>query len=90
MIDSSPSIRCQILLSNGHRAQKNTFDFANRNSILFKWNDKVNKQQEGLVEEDLIPYPSLAVQFQGVTPGCDTPAIEDEIVSQGRMQNAAA
>ncbi len=36
------------------KAQPNTLDFANRNGILFKWNDNnVNKYPEGLVKEDV-------------------------------------
>ncbi len=32
----------------GHRAQQNTFDFADRNCILFEWNDEVAEKQEVL------------------------------------------
>ncbi len=60
--------------------QQNTFDFADKNGILFEWNDKVDEQQEGLVEENLVPYPSLAAGFPGVTLDRDTLAIEDKII----------
>ncbi len=43
-----------------------------------------------MVEEDLIPYPLLAVEFPGITIDCNTPAIKDEIVPQGRAEDAAA
>jgi hypothetical protein len=52
--------------SLGRRAQQNTFDFANRNSILFKWNNLVNEQQEGFREEDLVSYPLLAMEIPGL------------------------
>ncbi len=76
--------------SLGHRTQQDTFDFADRNSFLFKWNDKVDEQQEDFVEEDPVPYPSLNTEFQGVTLDHDTLAIEDKIVPQGRAEDAAA
>jgi hypothetical protein len=47
---------------------------------LFEWKDKVNEQKEGLVEEDLVPYPALAVELKGVILYCDTLAIEDKTV----------
>jgi hypothetical protein len=74
----------------GCRTQQNTFDFANRNGILFEWNTKVDEQQEGLVEEDLVPYPPLAVEFLWFTLDRDTPAIKDKITPQGRAKDAAA
>jgi hypothetical protein len=47
---------------------------------LFEWKDKVDEQKEGLVEEDLVPYPVLVTEFLGVTLYCDTLAIQDKIV----------
>jgi hypothetical protein len=76
--------------SLGHHAQENTFDFANRHSILFEWNNAVDKQQEGLVEEDLVPYPSLAMEFPGVFLDHDISAIKDKIIPQGCVEDAAA
>ncbi len=70
------------------RAQQNTFDIEKR--YLFEWNDKVDEQQEGLVEEDLVPYPLLAAEFLGVTLDRDTPAIKGEILPQGYAEDAAA
>ncbi len=48
-----------------------SFDFANRNGILFKWNEEVDKFPEGIVEiEDiLVLYPSLAAEHPGVVLG---------------------
>jgi hypothetical protein len=74
----------------GRRAQQNTFDFANRNGVLFEWNDTVDEQQEGLVEEDLVPYPLLAKEFLVFTQDRDTPDIKDKIAPQGRTEDAAA
>jgi hypothetical protein len=39
-----------------------------------------------LVEEDLVPYPSLAMEFLGFTLDRDTLAIKDKIVPQGRAK----
>ena len=37
------------------------FDFANRNGILFKWNEEVDEFPEGIVNiEEVVLYPSLA------------------------------
>jgi hypothetical protein len=47
---------------------------------LFEWKDKVDEQKEGLVEEDLVPYPALAAEFPGVILYRDTLAIEDKTV----------
>jgi hypothetical protein len=43
----------------GHLAVPGALNFANRNGILFKWNDDVDENPEGIVKEDTIPYPSL-------------------------------
>jgi hypothetical protein len=74
----------------GCHAQQSTFDFADRNGILFEWNNEVNEQQEGLVEEDIIPYPLLAAKLPGVTLDPNTLAIKDKIVPQGCTEDAAA
>jgi hypothetical protein len=34
-----------------------------KNGILFKWNRYVDKYPERLVEEDVVLYPSLAVEI---------------------------
>jgi hypothetical protein len=57
--------------------------------FLFKWNDTVDEQQEGLVGKDLVPYPLLVAEFLGVTLDHDTPAIKDKIIPQGRAEDAA-
>jgi hypothetical protein len=47
-------------------AKPNTLDFDHRNGILFKWNDNANKYQEGLIEENMVLYPSLAATIPKV------------------------
>ncbi len=49
------------------------FNFANRNGILFEWNEVVDECLEGIVEEDVVLYPSLVAEFLGVTLGRDHP-----------------
>jgi hypothetical protein len=68
------------------------FDFANRNGILFEWNEVVDECLEGIVEEDVVLYPSLVAKFPGVTLGQDhiIPTIEEDIMPQGRDEAAAA
>ncbi len=59
------------------------FDFANRNSILFEWNEEVDEFLEGIVDiEDVVLYPSLAAEHPGVVLGRDQPlpSIEEELV----------
>ncbi len=43
-----------------------------------------------MVEVDLVPYPFLAVKLLEVTLDCDTLAIKDKIIPQGRAEDAAA
>jgi hypothetical protein len=68
------------------------FDFADRNGILFEWNEVVDKCPEGIVEEDVVLYPSLVAKFPGVTLGRDhpIPTIEEDIMPQGCDKAAAA
>jgi hypothetical protein len=69
------------------------FDFADRNGTLFEWNEEVDEFPEGIVKvEDVILYPSLAVEHPGVVLGGDQPlpSIEEELVPQGRAEDAAA
>ncbi len=42
------------------------------------------------MEEDLVPYPLLAMEIPGVTPDNNTLALEDKIVPQGHAEDAAA
>ncbi len=51
---------------------------------------KVKSLGRRLVEEDLVPYPLLAMEFPGVTLDRDTPAIEDKIVPQVSVEDTAA
>jgi hypothetical protein len=69
------------------------FDFANRNGILFKWNEEVDKFPEGIVEvEDVVLYPSLAAEHPGVVLRRDQPLplIKEKLVPQGRAEDAVA
>ncbi len=76
----------------GKKANNNAFDFSDRNGILFKWNDEVDKHQERLVEEDTVLYPSLVAEFPGVALDRDLPipSIEEEFAPQGRAEDVAA
>ncbi len=76
----------------GKRAGKGTLDFADRNGILFKWNNKVNDCHEQLVEEEAVCYPSLTRKFPGIALDCDlpVPSIEDKYEPQGRAEDVAA
>jgi hypothetical protein len=69
------------------------FDFTDRNGILFEWNEEVDEFPEGIVDiEDVVLYPSLAAEHPGVVLGRDQPLplIEEELVPQGRAEDAAA
>ena len=69
------------------------FDFADRNGILFEWNEEVDKFPKGIIKvEDIILYPSLAAEHPGVVHGPDQPLplIEEELVPQGRAKDAVA
>jgi hypothetical protein len=76
----------------GHNNAPHAFDFLDRNGILFEWNEDVDEQVEHIVEEEVVPYPSLAAEFPGVTIERDTPiaSIENNIVPQGLAEDAAA
>jgi len=69
------------------------FNFANRNGILFEWNEEVDKFPEGIVEvEDVVLYPSLAVEHPEVVLGQDQPlpSIIEELIPQGCTKDAVA
>jgi hypothetical protein len=68
------------------------FDFADRSGVLFEWNETIDEHPKGLVQEDVVLYPTLAAELPGVTIGRDVPvtAVEDEIAPQGRAEDAAA
>jgi hypothetical protein len=67
-------------------------DFADRSSVLFKWNKDVDENPEGTVKEDMIPYPSLVAEFPGVTLDRNhpVPSIEGKIPPQGHAEDAVA
>jgi hypothetical protein len=70
-----------------------SFDFANRNGILFEWNEEVDDFPKGIVEiKDMVLYPSLVAEHPWVVLGQDQPllSIEEELVPQGRAKDAAA
>jgi hypothetical protein len=69
------------------------FDFADRNGILFKWNEVVDESPKGIVDiEDVVLYHSLAAEHPGVVLGKDQPlpSIQVELVPQGQAKDAAA
>jgi hypothetical protein len=69
------------------------FDFADRNGILFEWNEEVDKFPEGIIDiEDVVLYPSLAAEHPGVVLGRDQPlpSIEEELVTQGQAEDTTA
>ncbi|KAL3810038.1 hypothetical protein ACHAXA_000207 [Cyclostephanos tholiformis] len=76
----------------GHDNAPHTFDFSDRNGILFEWNEDVDEQVEHIVTEDVVPYPSLAAEFPGVIIERDTPfpSIEHDVIPQGLAEDAAA
>jgi hypothetical protein len=70
-----------------------SFDFADRNSILFEWNKEVDNYPEGILELDnVILYPSLAAKHPGVVLGQDQPLplIKEELIPQGHAKDATA
>jgi hypothetical protein len=71
-------------------AQPNILNFADRNGILFKWNDDINEYPEGLVEEDPVLYPPPVAEIPGVVLERDIPIpmIEDKIEPQGCARTA--
>jgi len=76
----------------GVRAGRGTFDFADRNGILFEWNEEVDDRQADLIEEEAVRYPSLVQELPGIALDRDLPmpSIEDELEPQGRAEDAAA
>ena len=68
------------------------FDFSDRNSVLFEWNKDVDERPEGIFEEDILLYLSLAAETPGVVleRHQPIPSLEYEIEPQGRAENAAA
>ncbi len=72
-------------------AQPNTLDFADRNGILFEWNNHADKYPEELVKEDMILYLSLMAEIPGVVLERDVPipTIKDKIEPHGRTEEAA-
>jgi hypothetical protein len=55
------------------KSSSGAFNFADRNGILFEWNEVVDECPKGIVEEDVVLYPSLIAEFPGVTLGRDHP-----------------
>ncbi len=73
-------------------ATPNLFNFFDRTGVLFKWNNEVDVCPEGIVEDDVVLYPSLAAEILGVVLDQDQPipSIEDKIEPQGNAEDAAA
>jgi hypothetical protein len=70
----------------------NILDFLDRNGVLFKWNVKVDKYQEGIVEGEVVLYPALAAEILGMVfnQNQPIPLIDDKIQPQGRAEDSAA
>ncbi len=69
------------------------FDFADRNGVLFEWNDEVDKCREGILEEDdVILYPSIAAKLPGIELEHDSPrpSIEPDLIPHGQAEDVAA
>jgi hypothetical protein len=71
---------CKEGQRHGPTGRSGALDFADRNGVLFEWNDDVDKNQEGIVKEDTIPYPSVVAKFPGVILNRNhpVPSIEDK------------
>jgi hypothetical protein len=70
-----------------------SFGFANRNGILFEWNEEVDEFPEGIIEvKDIVLYPSLAAEHPGVALEQDQPLppIKEELIPQGHAKDAVA
>jgi hypothetical protein len=77
----------------GHtNAAPNMFDFSDRNGVLFEWNEDVDETPKGIIEEDVVFYPSLAAETPGVVIKRDQPipSMEDEIEPQGHAEDSEA
>ncbi len=69
---------------------QNTFDFADRNCILFEWNDELDAvNDDALLEEGMVLYPSIEAEFPGVVLTCDILTVEEEIELHGRVKELA-
>jgi hypothetical protein len=74
-----------------HRAME-TFNFADRNGVLFEWNKEVDDKKDLIEEEPIAAYPLLMAEFPGIMlkGNIPMPSIEDKIKPQGRAKDAAA
>jgi hypothetical protein len=69
------------------------FDFADKSGVLFEGNEEVDECPEGILEEeDVILYPLLVAELQGVVLGRDMPrpSIKADLTPQGRVEDEAA
>ncbi len=53
------------------KSSSGVFDFADRNGILFEWNEEVEKCPKGIVKEGVVLYLSLVAKFLG-SPWAET------------------
>jgi hypothetical protein len=76
--------------ANNNTARGN-LDFADRNGVLFEWNDDVDENPEHIVEHEQEPYPSIESEFPGIDlQRDDIQAVEaDDEPPQGQLENAA-
>ncbi len=73
-------------------APASVFDFSNRSGILFEWDNKVDKSPQSLVEDNVVPYPSLEAVIPGVPLTRDQPVliVKDDIPVQGHTKDQMA
>ena len=73
-------------------ARAGALDFTDRSGILFEWNEAIDEAPEGLVEEDVVPYPSIAAELPGVAlePDAGVAPVEDKTEPHGGPEDAAA
>ncbi len=86
------SVIARVEQYDNDNALPGIFDFADRNGVLFEWNDDVDECPKGILEEDdVILYPSIAAELLGVDLEHDTPrpSIEVDLIPQGRAEDEA-
>jgi hypothetical protein len=67
------------------------FNFADCNGTLFEWNNKADALKgKGVVDEDIILYPSITAEFPGVARMCHITPIKEEFEPHGHAEDATA
>jgi hypothetical protein len=64
--------------------------FANRHGDVFSWNDDVdNEHGEGLVVDEIAPFPEIPAEFPGVDLERDIPTTTDPIIDEEDLPGVA-